>query len=166
MLFGMPGTRKPKPGARKSPARKTPARKTPATAAADASGFPVAFAALLKKKKVPVPKGLLEAPPEAYASQDPSFVDQLANLPNSQLKAFADKVAGYADRQKERGRVEWERSPLIAELRRRKLKEPPMPARPSGVSVSLAKPLAKWTDKELLRAAEAWSKASSKKNRS
>ncbi len=151
----MAGTRKPRSG---SPSRKAAPKKPPRDAHTPDRDFPSAFAALLRQKKVSVPKGLLDAPPEAYASQDASFVEQLANLPTTHLKQFAEKVAGYAKRQQARALSEWERSPLIAELRLRKLKEPATPVRPTGVSVSLAKPLAKWTDKELLRAADEWSR--------
>lgn len=100
----------------------------------------------------------MQAPPEAYASQDASFVEQLERLPDSELKRFAEKVAGFRARQQERARAEWERSPLIAELRRRKLEEPPRPVRAAGVSVSLTKPLAEWTNVELVRAAQEWSR--------
>jgi hypothetical protein len=116
------------------------------------------LARLLRSRKLTVPKGLTDAPPEAYASQPASLVDQLERLPDAELKRFAEKVAGYAERQAERAGAEWERSPLIAELRRRKLKEPPPPMRPAGVSVSLAKPLAEWSDKDLLDAATRWSR--------
>jgi hypothetical protein len=133
-------------------------RKPAKTGGGKSKGFPAAFAALLKNKKIAVPKGLVDAPPEAYASQDESLVEQLANLSTAQLKQFAEKVAGYAGRQQERARAEWERSPLVAELRRRKLKEPKPPSRPTGASVSLKKPLEKWSDKELLEAANRWSK--------
>jgi hypothetical protein len=105
-----------------------------------------------------VPKGLADAPPEAYAGQPASFVAQLERLPDVELKRFAEKVAGYAQRQADRAAAEWDRSPLIAELRRRKLKEPARPLRAAGVSVSLSKPLSEWTDKELLDAATRWSK--------
>lgn len=115
------------------------------------------FTELLRAKKIRVPKGLAEAPPEAYASQPASFVSELERLPKRQLEAFAEKVASYAGRQKERALAEWERSPLVAEIRRRKLKEPPPPSRPTGASVSLGKPLKDWKDAELLAAAKRWS---------
>jgi hypothetical protein len=97
-------------------------------------------------------------PPEAYASQPASFVEQLDRLSDEELRRFAERVAGYAQRQAERAAAEWERSPLIAELRRRKIKEPPRPVRAAGVSVSLKKPLSEWSDKELLNAATEWSR--------
>ena len=123
--------------------------------------FPEAFEKLLRAKKIPVPKGLKDAPPAAYASQDASFVEQMAKLPPKELKRYAEQVAGYAARQAERVRLQWETSPLIAELRRRKLKEPQKPVRPTGASVSLTKPLGEWTDKQLLKAANDWSKRGS-----
>ena len=151
-----------------APSSKKPAkRRAPAKPAASASaeratpergGFPAAFAALLRDRKLTVPKGLDAAPPEAYASQPASFVEQMRRLPDAELKRFAAQVAGYAERQAARAAAEWERSPLIAELRRRKLKEPPRPLRAAGVSASLAKPLEEWTDKELLDAATRWSR--------
>jgi hypothetical protein len=120
--------------------------------------FPAALAELLRSRKIAVPKGLPDAPAEAYASQPASFVEQLQRLPDAELKRFAEKVAGFTARQQERARAEWERSPLIAELRRRKLKEPPRPLRNAGVSVSLAKPLSEWSDAELVKAANEWSR--------
>lgn len=120
--------------------------------------FTDAFADLLRSRKLAVPNGLLDAPPEAYASQPASVVETFGRLPDSELTRFAEKVAGYAQRQADRAAAEWDRSPLIAELRRRKLKEPPRPSRAAGVSASLAKPLAEWTDKELLDAATHWSR--------
>ena len=143
----VPAAKKPKP----KPKPKASARKAPS------GGFPEAFAKLLKAKKVPVPKGLLDAPPEAYASQPASFVAQLERLSAAELKRYAEQVGGYADRQRKRVLAEWERHPLIAELRRRGLKEPAPPKR-RGFSVSLTKPFSKWTDKEILAAATAWSK--------
>lgn len=145
-------------GARPKKTKPKAKPKGPARTAPAGGSFPEAFAKLLRARKIPVPKGLAGAPPEAYASQPASVVDDLAKLPDVELKRFAEQVGGYAARQAERALREWERSPLIAELRRRKLKEPPKPAKVAGVSVSLTKPLAKWTDKELLRAAERWSK--------
>jgi len=158
----MPSTGKKKSSPRKpAPKRSAPKvrARPPASEGAEESGsFPEAFAKLLKSRKVAVPKGLLDAPPAAYASQPASVVADLAKLPDTELDRFAKQVAGYAKRQSDRARAEWERSPLIGELRRRKLKEPLPPSRAAGASVSLAKPLAKWTDKELLKAAEQWSK--------
>jgi hypothetical protein len=163
MLSGMSRSGK---GGRGSPRKPAAKRKPSSKAGAGSSkrgrsegdGFIEAFTALLRARKIPVPKGFDGAPPEAYASQPASFVDQLERLPDSELKRFAEKVAGYAKRQQERADAEWERSPLIAEIRRRKLKEPARPPRPVGVSVSLAKPLAEWSDKELLHAATEWSR--------
>lgn len=142
-------------GAKRKPATR---RKAVPKAGSEAGGFLVAFAALLRARKIAVPKGLADAPPEAYASQPGSVVEDLGKLPDSELKRLATQVAGYAQRQADRAKREWERSPLIAELERRKLKVPPAPTRATGASVPLTKPLAKWSDKELLRAAERWSK--------
>jgi len=154
-------TRRPRTATLRAP-RKAAPRKTSATSGKRRSGaepgFPAAFAALLRTRKLTVPKGLLEARPEAYASQPASFVEQLARAGDAELRRFAEQVAGYARRQEERAAAEWERSPLVAELRRRKLKEPPRPVRASGVSVSLAKPLTDWSDKELTAAATEWSR--------
>jgi hypothetical protein len=147
---------KRKPPKAKPPSKQRPKART-GPKAGDAS-FLEAFAKLLRSRKIAVPKGLADAPPEAYASQPASFVDELAKLPDAELKRYATQVGGYAQRQSDRARSEWERSPLIAELRRRKLNEPPPPRRATGASVSLAKPLAEWSDKELLKAAEQWSK--------
>ena len=108
-----------------------------------------------------MPSGLTSAPPVAYANQPVSFVDQLAKRPDQELKVFAEKIANYANRQLERAKASWESSPLIAELRRRKLKEPSPPTRVVGVSVSLRKPLAAWTDTEIVKAATEWSKRGS-----
>jgi hypothetical protein len=167
MLVAMPPREKSprKPAKRAQPA-KGPARGSAAGGAAASSkrsapagdDFRHAFAALLRQRKLTVPKGLLDAPTEAYASQPASFVEQMARLPDAELRRFAEQVAGYAQRQADRAAAEWDRSPLVAELRRRKLKEPPRPLRAAGVSVSLSKPLAEWTDKELLEAATRWSR--------
>ena len=152
MLYGMPPKPKPKPKVKKGKPKPTK------PASADDLDFRVVFAELLKVKKIPVPKGLLDAPPEAYASQSASFVEQLERLPKGELIRFAEKVGGYAQRQRERALQAWESSPLIAEIRRRKLKEPAPPLKPTGASVGLTKPLKQWTDKQLLSVAEKWSK--------
>ena len=143
----------------KKPAKKAvPKGKLSQKAAKKDDDFLVAFIALLKKKKVPVPKGLADAPPVAYADQPASFVEQMERLPNTELKRYAERIAGYTSRLAERAKREWDGSPLIVELRRRKLKEPSVPERPAGISVSLAKPLSDWSDREILHAAERWSK--------
>ena len=120
--------------------------------------FPAALATLLRSRKIAVPNGLEAAPSEAYANQPASFVDQLERLPDADLKVFAEKIASYAARQRARSKAAWDGSPLVAELRRRKLKEPPVPRRAVGVSVSLRKPLKDWSDAEILKAASEWSK--------
>lgn len=119
--------------------------------------FPDAFAALLRSRKLRVPRGLRDAPPEAYANEPASFVSELERLGDEQLARFAERVATYAKRQAERARREWESSPLVGELRRRKLAEPERPTRVVGASVSLSKALTEWTDAEILRAAREWS---------
>lgn len=120
--------------------------------------FPKAFAALLRSRGIAVPRGLSSAPPEAYANAEASFVDQLARLPDVELERYAERVAGFAAKQAARAKAMWTSSPLIRELRRRKLTVPKPPARVVGASVSLAKPLSEWTNAELLAAAREWSK--------
>jgi hypothetical protein len=120
--------------------------------------FPKAFAALLRERGLPVPRGLGTAPPEAYANVEAAFAEELARLPDDDLTRYAERVAGFAARQAARAKSEWESSPLIRELRRRRLTVPPPPARVVGASVSLAKPLTEWTNAELLAAAREWSK--------
>ena len=120
--------------------------------------FPKAFAALLRERGVAVPRGLSSAPPEAYANAAAEVVTQLARLSDAELERYAERVAGYASRQAARAKAAWNSSPLIAEIKRRKLTVPPPPPRVVGASVSLAKPLAEWTNRELLAAAREWSK--------
>lgn len=120
--------------------------------------FPGALAKLLRSRKLKVPKGLAEAPPDAYANQPAAFVETLATLDDDALQKQADKVAGYAARQAERARASWDTSPLIVELRRRKLKEPPRPARVVGAAFSMKKPLREWSDEAILEVAREWSK--------
>lgn len=151
MLGAMTARRKARPG----PAKK---KKGSGRSSGTTRTFPKAFAALLRSRKLPVPKGLESAPPDAYARAPVSFVEELAERSDAELATLADRIATYAERQEDRARAEWESSPLIAELRRRKLDLPPRPKRPAGLSVSLAKPLAEWTDEELLRAAREWSR--------
>jgi hypothetical protein len=105
-----------------------------------------------------VPAGLEDAPPQAYASQPSSLVEQLADLGDEELRRYAAQIAGYALRQAKRAREAWEASPLIAELRRRKLREPACPVRVVGASVSLTKPLKEWSNGEIVRAADEWSR--------
>lgn len=139
-----------------------PTKKSPNKGSASSRGaketFPQAFAALLRSRDISVPKGLRDAPPEAYAHQSADFVEQLSGLSDTELKRYADQVAGYVRRLEQRARREWDTSPLIAELRKRKLKEPPCPTRVVGASVSLAKPLSEWSNAEILRAADEWSR--------
>src|SRR5919108_799632 len=148
--------------------RKPPPRRSQSQAAGGGSNvrklrdpqasFPVALAELLRSRKIRVPTGLESAPRQAYASQPPSFIDHLADLGNDELQQYAAQIAGYARRQAKRAKDDWEASPLIAELRKRGLAEPPPPVRVVGASVPLTKPLAKWTDGELVRAANEWSR--------
>jgi hypothetical protein len=136
---------------------KTPAKGRRYTINPDDS-FPVAFAALLRERKIRVPAGLADAPREAYASQPATFVEQLAGLPDPELKTYAEKIAGYAGRQAKRAKAAWDASPLIKELRRRKLREPACPVRVVGASVSLRKQLSDWSNDEIVHAAQEWSR--------
>jgi hypothetical protein len=144
-------------GARKPSSSKAPPSGRGSNGGAGDS-FPQALAALLRSRRIRVPAGLADAPRQAYASQPASYVGELARLGDDELKRYAQKIAGYARRQAERARADWESSPLIAELRRRGLKEPPCPVRVVGASVSLTKPLREWSDAEILRAADEWSR--------
>jgi hypothetical protein len=112
----------------------------------------------LRQRKIRVPTGLVQAPREAYASQPSSFVERLEGLPDADLKVYAEKIAGYAARQAKRAKAEWEASPLIAELRKRRLREPACPVRVVGASVSLRTALKDWSDGEITHAAEEWSR--------
>ena len=142
------------PTAKRKPARAKPAKR----GTAGEPTFPEALAGLLRSRKVRVPAGLADAPPQAYASQPSSYVERLSELGNEELRRYAEQIAGYAPRQAKRAREAWEASPLIAELRRRRLKEPDPPVRVVGASVSLAKPLSEWSDAEIVRAAGEWSR--------
>jgi len=124
--------------------------------------FPHAFADLLRSRGISVPRGLTTAPADAYANAAASFVDELARLGDDELARYAQRVAGFASRQTARAKVAWNSSPLIAELRRRKLTIPRPPSRVVGASVSLSKPLSEWSDRELLAAAREWSKRGSR----
>jgi hypothetical protein len=149
----MPTPRKPDRKVKKGTKSKTRTK-----AASTKQGFPQAFAKLLRSRDLPVPRGLSTAPPDAYANQPATLVDSLRDLGDEDLRRYADRVAGYAARQADRARGEWESSPLIAELRRRGLPEPAQPKRAAGVSVALGKPLSEWTDGELVDAAREWSR--------
>ena len=162
-------TGRKKPAARRKPTAKATAKATAkptakptpkATAAKRTRAgrtFATELAALLRSRKLKVPRGLADAPPEAYGHFEASRVEMFADVPDDSLVAQAEKVAGWSARQRERADTEWQRSPLIAEIRRRDLKAPPPPAKVVGVSVSLRKPLRNWSDAELLRAAKDWS---------
>lgn len=143
------------PTANRKPARAKPTAKR---ARGGEPTFPEALAALLRSRKVRVPAGLTDAPPQAYASQPSSYVERLTELGDEELRRYAEQIAGYARRQAKRARDAWEASPLIAELRRRRLKEPDPPERVVGASVSLSKPLSEWSDAEIVRAADEWSR--------
>jgi hypothetical protein len=119
--------------------------------------FPKAFATLLKSRGLKVPRGLLSAPPEAYARQPAAAVEGLARASDQVLETQAAKIAGFVTRRAARARQLWDGSPLIAELRRRKLSEPPAPQRPVAASFPLKTPLAEWSDDEIVEAARAWS---------
>lgn len=146
-----------KTSGKKTGAKKTAAPKRRATTKRKPAAFPEALAELLRKRRLKVPDGLVEAPPEAYARQPASFASRLADLDDDALALHAEKVASYARRQAERAERAWDTSPLIGEIRRRKLKEPPRPRRVVGAVFSLKKPLREWTDAELLDAARQWS---------
>lgn len=151
-------TRKAKPRSGTGGGKRAAGKAAPKAGARSAEPtFPQAFAAVLRKRKIPVPGGLADAPPEAYANQPPSFAQQLEALSDDELRRYADRVASYATRQAERARAAWEASPLISELRRRGLPEPSRPRRAAGVNVSLKKPLAEWSDDDILSAAREWS---------
>ncbi|MGH2704248.1 MAG: hypothetical protein ACRDJ4_03900 [Actinomycetota bacterium] len=105
-----------------------------------------------------MPRGLSDAPPDAYAKQPASFTETLARLPDAELVAHAERVARYAARLAERARRSWDGSPLINELRRRGLNEPLPPERVVGLAFSLKTPLVEWTNKEILAVAREWSK--------
>jgi hypothetical protein len=115
----------------------------------------------LRSRNIEIPPGLLEAPPEAYAGQSEAVVQTMARLKDEDLAERAGKVAGWGQRQAERAERVWESSPLIGELRRRGLPEPPRPSRVVGASFSLKKPLAEWTDDELEEAVAAWARLGS-----
>lgn len=152
-----------KPARRPSPPRqrtaRTPAVRKRLTAVEDS--FPDALAALLRSRKIRVPTGLTSAPPQAYASQPVDYVDRLANLSDAELRRYGEQIASYARKQAARARDSWESSPLIAELRKRRLPEPETPSRVVGASVSLAKPLKEWSDGEIVHAADEWSRMGS-----
>lgn len=139
-----------------SPKKAAPARKRSRARSAGPT-FAEALADLLRSRKLKVPRGLRSAPPDAYGRSDASSIDAFRELPDEALVAQAERVAGYASRQRERAKREWESSALVAEIRRRKLKVPPGPKRVVGASVSLRKPLGEWSDAELLAAARDWS---------
>ena len=136
-----------------------PAEPEPPPAEPDAPPAPSAFlsalAELLGSRGLDVPPGLLEAPAEAYAGHDESLVPTLARLRDGDLAERARKIAGWQARQAERAERAWETSPLIAEVRRRALAEPPRPERVVGAAFSVKKPLAEWTDEELQEAVAA-----------
>lgn len=120
------------------------------------SPFLQALAELIASRGLEVPDGLLESPPAAYAGQGEGTVIAMSRLRDADLLERAGKVAGWQQRQVERAEQAWERSPLIAELRRRGLAEPQRPSRVVGAAFSLKKPLAQWSDDEVLSAVEQW----------
>lgn len=154
MLVAVSPARKD-PKTTRSAARRKPAAK--ATSKRTAPTFATELAKLLRSRKLRVPRGLTGAPPDAYGRVDASRVAAFADLSDEVLVAQAERVAGWAARQRERAKAEWERSPLVTEIRRRKLKAPPAPTKVVGASVPLRKPLRDWSDAELLRAAKDWS---------
>ncbi|MGH2718084.1 MAG: hypothetical protein ACRDJU_05855 [Actinomycetota bacterium] len=122
------------------------------------SPFLEALADLLRSRKLPVPAGLLEAPPAAYAGQGAGTVQMMARLKDEDLSERAGKVAGWQARQEERAQWAWDSSPLIRELRRRDLQVPERPARVGAMAVSLKRPLADWSDGELVAAVSEWAR--------
>lgn len=146
-----------KPSKRKSPS--TPSRRTPAKARTET--FVTALAALLRERNLEVPEGLEAASGEAYAHQPPEHVEALKSLADEELAAHAERVAAYERRRIERVQRAWDDSPLIVELRRRRLVEPPRPTRVVGAAFSLKKPLAEWSDDEILQMAMEWSRRGS-----
>lgn len=154
------GSKKPgvRPGSSRT-VKKPSTRARPARRAVAATDFPKALAELLRSRGLRVPAGLQAAPPDAYAHEPASVVDSiLSRLSNEELFAHAEKVAGWAARQAMRARAAWESSPLITEIRRRRLAVPDAPKRVVAFAISLKKPLAEWTDRELARAASEWSR--------
>lgn len=121
--------------------------------------FPSALAALLRRRNLKVPAGLTKAPPQAYANQSADLVSELDLLDDAALLRQAERIAGYAKRQQQRIKALWDESPLIRELRRRKLPEPPRPERVVAASVSYKRALDAWSDAELVQAAREWSEA-------
>jgi hypothetical protein len=158
MLLGMTGRGSRKPGGRSQAQAARGSGGNVRKLRDPEASFPAALAELLRSRKIRVPTGLESAPRQAYASQPPSFIEHLAALSNGELQQYAAQIAGYARRQAKRAKDAWEASPLIAELRRRGLAEPPCPVRVVGASVSLTKPLGEWSDGELVRAANEWSR--------
>ncbi len=123
-----------------------------------AKTFPKALAALLRSRKLRVPSGLEQAPPEAYANQPPELVARLEDLDDESLMRQAAHIAGFERKREARLKAVWDDSPLIKEIKRRKLKPPPRPRRVVGAAISFKRPLREWTDEELLAAAREWSK--------
>ena len=150
----VPPEPRPEPVPGPSPAGASPPRRPDPTP--EPSGFLTALADLLATRGLPVPDGLLAAPPQAYAGQGEATVATMARLRDTDLAERAAKVAGWATRQAERAAQAWETSPLIKELRRRGLAEPERPSRVVGAAFSLKTPLAEWTDDEILDAVDQW----------
>lgn len=123
---------------------------------AGSSPFIEALAGLLRSRNLDIPPGLLDAPPGAYAGQGEAAVLTMSRLKDADLAERAARVAGWERRQAERAEHAWETSPLIGEMRRRGLKEPPRPQKVVGAAFSLKKPLSEWTDAEVRDAVAAW----------
>lgn len=159
-----PSSTKKKPAAKKAPAsKKRPVgKKKPAArkklAGRTVAAFPAALAQLLRKRGLDVPEGLEKAAPVSYASQPRETVKLLESLTDKELEIQATRIATYEDRRVARALAQWDSSPIIAELRKRGLTEPPSPRRPIGASFSFGKPLPEWTDEEVLQAAREWSR--------
>lgn len=155
----MPASKKA--ASRKSSAKKSPVKKAPAKKPArkrSFAAFPAALARLLRTRGLEVPTGLENAAPDSYANQPKETVKLLEGLTDQELEIQAERIATYEDRKAARALAQWESSPIIAELRKRGLSEPPTPRRPVGASFSFGKPLPEWTDSEVLKAAKEWSR--------
>lgn len=126
------------------------------TTKSESPTFLEALAALLKSRKLKLPTGLKSAPPAAYARQPAEFVAQLAKLDDKALSDRAEHIAGYAKKQQARAKAAWDTSPVIVEIKKRKLKGPERPASMPSGAIVVRKPLADWSNAELLSAAKQW----------
>ena len=143
------------PTAKRKPTRAKPSAKRSTTGGPT---FPEALAALLRSRKVRVPQAW---PTRRHRPTPHSHRRMSSSSASWATRSFAGTPSRSPDTplgRPNRAREAWEASPLIAELRRRQLKEPDPPVRVVGASVSLAKPLSEWSDREIVRAAGEWSR--------